>query len=53
MDTHRRNAVLAGVFISLGTVMGLVGMALSQPLRDGPDPLADRGSECQSGDPAA
>ncbi len=40
MNTYRTNATIAGVLYILGTVAGIVSLALSQPLRDAGDPLA-------------
>ncbi len=40
MNTYRTNAVVAGVLYIIGTVAGIVSLALSQPLRAGGDPLA-------------
>src|SRR5512143_3903551 len=40
MNTYRKNAVVAGVLYIIGTVAGILSLALSQPLRDARDPLA-------------
>lgn len=44
MKTYRTNAIAVGVLYIVGTAAGLVSMAVSQPLRDAPDPLALAGS---------
>ena len=40
MNAYRTNAAVAGVLYIVGTVAGILSLALSQPLRDAPDPLA-------------
>jgi hypothetical protein len=40
MKTYRTNAIVAGVLYIIGTVAGILSLALSQPLRDARDPLA-------------
>ena len=40
MNTYRTNATIAGVLYIIGTVAGILSLALSQPLRDARDPLA-------------
>ena len=40
MNTYRTNAIVAGVLYIIGTVAGILSLALSQPLRDARDPLA-------------
>ena len=40
MNTYRTNAAIAGVLYIIGTVAGILSLALSQPLRDAVDPLA-------------
>jgi hypothetical protein len=40
MNTYRTNATIAGVLYIIGTVAGILSLALSQPLRDSRDPLA-------------
>lgn len=40
MNTYRTNATIAGVLYIVGTVAGVLSLALSQPLRDASDPLA-------------
>jgi hypothetical protein len=40
MNTYRTNAILAGMLYIIGTVAGILSLALSQPLRAAVDPLA-------------
>ncbi len=40
MNMFRSNAIIAGVLYIIGTVAGILSLALSQPLRDAGDPLA-------------
>lgn len=40
MNAYRTNATVAGVLYIIGTVAGILSVALSQPLRDARDPLA-------------
>ncbi len=40
MNTYRTNAIVAGALYIVGTVAGILSLALSQPLRDARDPLA-------------
>lgn len=40
MNTYRTHATIAGVLYIIGTVAGILSLALSQPLRDARDPLA-------------
>ncbi len=40
MNTFRTNAIVAGALYIIGTVAGILSLALSQPLRDARDPLA-------------